>query len=121
MRRTTRAPTLYQLLVTLEGIEPPIWRRLLVPGETTLTRLHHILQTAMGWGEYHEHGFRIDGTEYGPRTIATGPIVLGERGLSLRYLVWTAPAQFTYLCVIVNGKVALARALKLTDSDCRAR
>ncbi len=80
----------------LAGIEPPIWRRLLVPCETTLTRLHHILQTAMGWGEYHEHGFRIDGTEYGPRTIATGPIVIGERGLQLHYQVRTAPAQFTY-------------------------
>jgi hypothetical protein len=22
----------------------------------------------MGWGDYHEHGFIIDGTEYGPRT-----------------------------------------------------
>ena len=40
---------IYQLKVSLIGIKPPIWRRILVTGDTTLDILHGIPQTAMGW------------------------------------------------------------------------
>jgi hypothetical protein len=49
----------YQLEVTLEGTHPPIWRRILVPGNTTLLKLHDILQIVMGWRDYHLHQFTI--------------------------------------------------------------
>ncbi len=57
---------IYQLLVALELIEPPIWRRVQVPGETTLGELHDVLQVAMGWHNCHLHLFEIDGATYGP-------------------------------------------------------
>jgi len=38
----------YQLKVTLLEIEPPVWRRILVPGTMTLDRLHTVIQKAMG-------------------------------------------------------------------------
>jgi len=47
-------------------VKPPIWRRLLVPGDTTLAKLHLILQVAMGWEDYHLHAFRIGKLRYGP-------------------------------------------------------
>jgi hypothetical protein len=51
-----------QLSVTLRDIEPPIWRRLLVPASLTLDELHAVIQTAMGWEDYHLHLFEVDGT-----------------------------------------------------------
>jgi hypothetical protein len=48
-----------QLTVTLDGIEPPIWRRLVVPAWFTLERLHGVLQTALGWTDSHLHVFRF--------------------------------------------------------------
>jgi len=36
-----------------------------VAGEVTLNELHQILQTVMGWGNYHMHLFRIGKEEYG--------------------------------------------------------
>lgn len=58
-------PNAVQIKVTLYDIEPPIWRRLVVPLTTTLFELHHILQAAMGWTDSHLHQFEIGGLRYG--------------------------------------------------------
>ena len=55
----------YQLKVSLRKISPMIWRRLLVPSDTTIASLHAMLQTAMGWEDIHLHRFRIHGKDYG--------------------------------------------------------
>jgi len=56
---------IYQIKVTLKDSKPPIWRRLLVPANITLYKLHQIIQTAMGWAGYHLHQFTIFGEYYG--------------------------------------------------------
>jgi pRiA4b ORF-3-like protein len=43
----------YQIKVTLMETDPAIWRRLRVPGNTTLPRLDRVIQTAMGWTNSH--------------------------------------------------------------------
>lgn len=48
-------PQIYQIKVTLRDSKPPIWRRILVPGNITLAKLHRILQAAMGWTDSHLH------------------------------------------------------------------
>jgi hypothetical protein len=61
----TMARMIYQLRIALGDVEPPVWRRLLVPGGYTLDRLHRVVQYAMGWSDYHLHIFEIDGVQYG--------------------------------------------------------
>lgn len=58
---------IYQIRATLLGTEPPIWRRLLVPAEMTLQRLHDVLQRSMGWQDYHLHEFKIGRQRFGTR------------------------------------------------------
>ena len=42
-----------QLKLSLRGvIKPPVWRRLLVPADIRLDRLHEVIQTAIGWTEH---------------------------------------------------------------------
>jgi hypothetical protein len=80
-----------QLKVTLRGSRPPIWRRLLVPADTTLTRLHRMLQIVMGWQDSHMYEFRIDARR--PMGLRSTQIqrsarigeVLTEIGSSLTY------------------------------------
>ncbi|MCC7362304.1 MAG: plasmid pRiA4b ORF-3 family protein [Anaerolineales bacterium] len=59
------AAPVYQLKLTLNDTHPPIWRRILVPGDTTLRKLHDILQIVMGWTDSHLHQFVIGGAYYG--------------------------------------------------------
>ncbi len=49
----------FQLKVTLEGSEPPIWRRLQLAASTTLDDVHDVLQIAMGWENDHLHCFMV--------------------------------------------------------------
>jgi hypothetical protein len=64
-RTAWEEPNAVQIRVALDGIEPPIWRRLIVPLHTTLAQLHHILQAAMGWTDSHLHQFEIGGLRFG--------------------------------------------------------
>ncbi|MEJ8826887.1 plasmid pRiA4b ORF-3 family protein [Variovorax humicola] len=54
-----------QLRVVLRSISPLIWRRLLVRSDTSIARLHQILQVAFGWQDMHLHRFEIRGRPYG--------------------------------------------------------
>jgi Plasmid pRiA4b ORF-3-like protein len=53
----------YQLRVVLRGISPLIWRRLLVPGDTTMAGPHGVLQVAFGWSGDHLHCFTVHARE----------------------------------------------------------
>ena len=56
----------YQVRLTLAEVEPPVWRRVLVPAAIRLDRLHQVIQAAMGWTDSHLHAFTTgDGTTYG--------------------------------------------------------
>lgn len=59
-----RPSRVYQLKVTIKDTKPSVWRRLLVPENTTLLDLHGILQAAFGWLGDHLHEFEIDGERY---------------------------------------------------------
>lgn len=50
---------IYQFKVTLQEIEPSIWRRIQVPARYSFWDLHVALQDAMGWLDYHLHAFRV--------------------------------------------------------------
>lgn len=52
--------------VSIEGISPPIWRRIVLRDDATLEDLHLMIQAAMGWENYHLHEFDIRGTRYSP-------------------------------------------------------
>ncbi len=57
----------FQLRISLKHYVRVIRRRLLVPGGTTLVKLHLMIQAAMGWEDYNLRCFEIDGVRYGMR------------------------------------------------------
>ncbi len=49
----------YQFKIILQGIKPPIWRRIQVPENYTFWDLHVAIQDARGWTDTHLHNFVI--------------------------------------------------------------
>jgi len=53
-----------KLKITLKGIRPPVWRRVLVSEDMDLLQLHDLIQAVFGWWDYHLHLFTIAGMEF---------------------------------------------------------
>jgi hypothetical protein len=83
-----------RLKVTLRGIRPPIWRRLLVPSATPLSSLHAAIQAAMGWYSAHLYAWDIDGEQYGDPAMVDD--VSDESRLTLGWVRRKGVKRFTY-------------------------
>lgn len=89
---------IFQLKATLTGIRPPIWRRILVPGDFTLPQLHAVLQITMGWTNSHLHGFWVGKLFYTePDPDYDDMTVEDERQVKLNQIAPQVGARFTYV------------------------
>ena len=57
--RINRRRDVLRFRIELLGIQPPIWREVLVPARYTFWELHVVVQDAMGWLDYHLHEFHV--------------------------------------------------------------
>lgn len=72
-KRPAKNRKLFQLKIALSDIDPPVWRRLVVPDTATLTDLHYFIQLAMGWTNSHLHQFIIDERYYSDPAFRLDP------------------------------------------------
>jgi hypothetical protein len=93
-------PAIFQVRVAILDIEPAIWRRVLVPADTTLDQLHEVIQAVFGWWNYHLHQYEVDGTlyalpdpEYDDDLL---PQRLDERTVPLRDLLTAGSIVYEY-------------------------
>ena len=97
-----RDPNALQIRVTLARIEPPVWRRLIVPLSWRLDELHLAIQAAFNWWNAHLHEFRIGGLRYGDldsddMIFDDGPRLFDEREVTLRDFDHDPGNAFVYL------------------------
>ena len=62
----------YRLRIDLKGAKPPIWRRVEVPGDLTLSALHDVIQTVFEWEGYHLHVFETGYGDFGDGDVDLG-------------------------------------------------
>lgn len=60
-----------QIRVSIDEIQPDVWRRLILPIHWNLEHLHRGIQAAFNWWNYHLYEFRIGGLRYGDVKILT--------------------------------------------------
>ncbi len=87
---------IYQLKITLRDSRPPIWRRVLVPGDFSLRKLHQVAQIAMGWTDSHLHQFTVGGTYYGEPHPDDEMEMNDERRFTLNRIAPREKSKFAY-------------------------
>ena len=100
-------------------IEPPVWRKLVVPEQFTFLRMHKVIQAAFGWDDYHLFQFSPKGyashpligipdSEFAADTLEAKKIKLSE--------IFRMPKQkFTYIYDFGDDWVHQITLEKITD------
>jgi hypothetical protein len=99
MAGEAQAAEMLQIKITLLDVAPPIWRRVLVPPDLSLRRLHDTIQVTMGWYDQHLHEFEVGGRRYGePADMADefGPRAAKDSLVKLATLVERGVKCFLY-------------------------
>ncbi len=71
----------FRVRLDLVGAKPPVWRRLELPGDLALDRLHLVIQAAMGWLDGHLHRFRTGSDHRSAYFVTPFDVEEGEDGV----------------------------------------
>lgn len=85
MNETTFPIEIYQFRIVLRETSPHIWRRLLVPSDSTLIAFHRVVQTAFGWSGRHSFSFHVQGCRHKAAAVSDpSQVSLADLGLYLK-------------------------------------
>lgn len=71
------------LRITLQHVEPPVWRPIHAPAWLSLAELHEVLQLAFGWKNCHLHDFYSGGIRFGLGNDEEPELIVDERAAPL--------------------------------------
>ena len=86
----------FQLRISLDHINPPIWRRVIVPSSMRLRRLHGVVQATMGWTNSHLYHFRQDGRIFSRPNPDIGEYVEDDSTFRVDHLLMSPGDTMTY-------------------------
>lgn len=75
----TKMTRILRLKASIQGTQPPIWRRLELSADLSLHGLHQVLQDAFGWSNTHLHAFDVAGQRLAPPDPESGTEILDSR------------------------------------------
>lgn len=91
---TNRPASVYQIKVWLRATKPPIWRRLQVPADISLDRLHEVIRVAFDRPGEHLHVFSTPYGEFGDDDPDLGH--QAEAPVTLEQVAPTPTSKITY-------------------------
>lgn len=107
---------IHKIKITLKHIKPSIWRRIEVPADIRLGKLHDVIQIAMGWTDSHLHAFIVGHTQYGVPDPEFGGDMNNERNVRLDSIVKEG-GKLIYEYDFGDGWVHEIKVEKVLDAD----
>ena len=89
---------LFTLHISMDEIQPLIWRRLLTDSSTTLFELHNYLQLIFtNWRNYHLYLFNMGGVEFGDPRLWTEEDMIDVKAIRIHNLLKEEGQTLGYL------------------------
>lgn len=89
-----------RLKMELSEIDPPVWRRVDIPLDFPLRRVHDVIQAVFDWLDYHLHQFEIGDRIYGAPEYDDGELdgrrLYSDRSVTLAALLDRGVERFVY-------------------------
>jgi len=117
MAKSRSGRLIYQLKVTLEGTEPSVWRRFLVPVDYTIEKLHRVLQIVMGWEDAHLHEFKAGKLSYGEPHPDYDFKMLNHKKATVQGVAPRVGSKFTYIYDFGDGWQHELKVEKILDAE----
>lgn len=98
MAKKTKArknPKVYEFTITLQHVEPAVWRKVLAHEFIELMELHGLIQMTMGWEARHLFSFTINGQGYTDSEMAREMNMQDAEGVLLSDVIGETK-KFTY-------------------------
>lgn len=86
----------YLLRIELDGLDPKIWREVIVPESISLAWLHEVIQEAMGWMDTHLHQFEHEKKIYGVPDVDDWAETIDASSVALNQLLKRTGAKLAY-------------------------
>jgi len=94
------AQKIARLRIELSDMDPPIWRRVDIPTDFPLRRVHDVIQAVFDWLDYHLHQFEIGDRYYGAPEYENedlgGERLYSDRNIRLGALLNRGIERFIY-------------------------
>lgn len=89
---------LLRIRITLEDVEPEVWRLVEIGGDRSLSEVHDAIQIAMGWTDSHLHLFEHpDGRRWSDPLLDDDDVSEGdERTVALAEVLGAGPVRYEY-------------------------
>ncbi len=96
MAETEKTLQIYQFHVLLRGINPSVWRRILMRSESNIADLHNTIQIVFHWSDFHLHRFLIRSQEYGISRAGCAGFSTDPKQVSLADFKFRDSERFLY-------------------------
>jgi Plasmid pRiA4b ORF-3-like protein len=121
MEHAFTAPHVYQFRVVVQGISLLIWRRLLIPSDTSLATLHATLQIVFAWSDTYLHSFHIHSKAYGSPRLGGPHVDVDARHVPLAALCLHRGECFSYVYNFIDHWVCDLRLEAMLPAEPRRR
>lgn len=98
-----RRTKVFSLRLTVAGIQPRIWRRLVVRETMWLSRLHEAIQVLFGWYDYQTHLFLVGDKRYGNPMDHNGVVIEDDRDVTLADVRFSEHGRLAYDYLFAEG------------------
>lgn len=102
--------------IVLNETNPPVWRQLIIPDSFSLYELHHAIQLAFDWRNYHLYNFIVNDKAYGDPSLLEDLDCLSDKLVNISSIFKTTGSTVIYEYDFGDGWIHNIKLEKIAEN-----